>query len=301
MRIKFVFIICILFVVCVDNYFVVAGRGRSRGSHSRHKPSTHSGSSGGHFWSGWFNWGSGSSSSSSTNHGSSSGGSMSKKSPAPIHRHSGTHPPSHAGFAKYGKDYEANFHNIHLQRQYTPVPHPYQSHFHPQTTDVFAYHFMPQTHIHHHVHHHYMMDSRSEPIYYDYNSSMSSTPISTKQPIIYDYKPPSPSLDTSSSDEIELSMQTVHHNDILIAGVENMLLYGNLKDNQHQILFVQQASDGISLENELLMAFNNFGTTEAPQYFPDVEFRFDADDEPNDDDLQRIYRMYKDLVDDGRC
>lgn len=162
---------------------------------------------------------------------------------------------------------------------------------------------MPQTHIHHHVHHHYMMGSRSEPIYYDYNSSMSSSPTSTKQPIIYDYKPPSPTLDSSSSseDETEFYMQTAHPNDILVAGVENMLLYSHLKDNQHQILFVQQASDGISLENELLMAFNNFGTSEIPQYFPDVELRFDADDEPNDDDLQRIYRMYKDLVDDGRC
>lgn len=145
-----------------------------------------------------------------------------------------------------------------------------------------------------------MASHRSEPIHYDYNSSVLSTP-STNEPIIYDYKPP-PSLD-SSSDEAELDTQTDHPNDILIAGVENMLLYGNLKDNQHQILFVQQESDGITLENELLMAFNNFGTGEniKPQYFPDVEFRFDADDEPNDDDLQNIYRMYKDLVDDGRC
>lgn len=163
--------------------------------------------------------------------------------------------------------------------------------------DVFAYHFIPQTHIHHHVHH-YTMASRSEPIYYDYNSS---TTHSVKEPIIYDYKPPPPS--DLSSDEVELNMQATHTNDILIAGVENMLLYGNLKDNQHQILFVQQASDGITLENELLMAFDEFGASEnvKPQYFPDVEFRFDADDEPNDDDLQNIYRMYKDLVDDGRC
>lgn len=164
--------------------------------------------------------------------------------------------------------------------------------------DVFAYHFIPQTHIHHHVHH-YTTASRTEPIYYDYNSSV-STINSKKEPIIYDYKPPS---SDSSSDEDEFNMQSAHPNDILIAGVENMLLYGNLKDNQHQILFVQQASDGITLENELLMAFDNFGASEnvIPQYFPDVEFRFDADDEPNDDDLQNIYRMYKDLVDDGRC
>lgn len=163
--------------------------------------------------------------------------------------------------------------------------------------DLFAYHFMPQTHIHHHVHH-YMMANRSEPIYYDYKSSLSSAPL-VREPIIYDYKPPL----NLSSDETELNMQEAHPNDILIAGVENMLLYGTVKDNQHQILFVQQASDGITFDNELLMAFNNFGASKnvIPQYFPDVEFRFDAGDEPNDDDLQNIYTMYKDLIEDGSC
>lgn len=153
---------------------------------------------------------------------------------------------------------------------------------------------MPQTH---HVHH-YTIAGHSEPIHYDYKSSVSSATVK-KDPIIYDYKPPS----DLSSDEIEINMQAAHPNDILIAGVENMLLYGNLKDHQHQVMFVQQASDGIDLENELLMAFDNFGANENvnPQYFPDVEFRFDADDEPNDDDLQNIYQMYKELVDDGRC
>lgn len=82
-----------------------------------------------------------------------------------------------------------------------------------------------------------------------------------------------------------------------------MLLYGGMKDNQHQILFVQQDSDGITFEDELFIAFNNLDANENAnlQYFPDVEFRFDADDEPNDDDLQNIYQMYKDLVDNGRC
>lgn len=135
MRMKFAFIFCILFVICVGNYFVVAGRsaGRSRGTSSSHrsghKSSSHSGSSGGHFWSGWFNWGS-----SSGSGGNSGVSTTAKKSPAVSHRTSAPHPSSHVGFAKYGKDYEANFHNIHSHRQYTPVPHPYQSHFHPQTT-----------------------------------------------------------------------------------------------------------------------------------------------------------------------
>lgn len=95
-------------------------------------------------------------------------------------------------------------------------------------------------------------------------------------------------------------METTNPNDVFIAGVENMLFYGDMKDNQHNIIFVEQASDGISLETELLSAFGNFERTKL-QYFPDVEFRFDADDEPNDDDLKNIYEMYKDLVDNGRC
>lgn len=166
-----------------------------------------------------------------------------------------------------------------------------------ECTDVFAYHFLPQTHIHHHVHH-YTTASRSEPVYYDYNSTVPSTP--KKEPIIYDYIPPS--LDVAS-DEKEINAQAGHPNDMLMIGMENVLSYGNLIDNQHQTLFVEQASDGISLENELLMAFDNFGASEnlTLQYFPDVEFRFDADDEPNDDDIFEIYRMYKDMVADGRC
>lgn len=164
-------------------------------------------------------------------------------------------------------------------------------------TDVFAYHFVPHPHIDHV--HHYATASRSEPVYYDYNSTVSST--QKKEPIIYDFSPP-PSQDLAS-DEKEIDMQAGHPNDMLIIGMENMLSYGNLIDNQHQVLLVEQASDGISLENELLMAFDNFGASEnlTPKYFPDVEFRFDADDEPNDDDISEIYQMYKDMVADGRC
>lgn len=108
----------------------------------------------------------------------------------------------------------------------------------------------------------------------------------------------------TSSEEVGTDLPVAHPNDVFIAGVENMLLYGDLKDNQHLVLFVEQLSDGITFENELLITFNNIdGDNETAhfEYFPDVEFRFDADDEPNDDDLQNIYQMYKDLVDDGRC
>lgn len=146
--------------------------------------------------------------------------------------------------------------------------------------------------------HHYTTVSGSEPIHYDYNSSARATPM--KEPIIYDYSPPASDV---ASDEQEINTQSGHPNDMLIIGMENFLSYGNLENNQHHVLFVEQASDGISLETELMMAFDNFGASEnvTPQYFPDVEFRFDADDEPNDDDIFEIYRMYKDMVADGRC
>lgn len=157
---------------------------------------------------------------------------------------------------------------------------------------------MPSTHVHHI--HHYAGNSH-EPIFYDYrNSSLSSTS-SVKEPIIYDYKPPT--KNDSSSEEDGLNIGSANPNDVFIAGVENILFYGGMKDNQHQVLFVAQSSDGISFEDELLLKLNHFETNEHANlhYFPDVEFRFDADDEPNDDDLQNIYEMYKNLVDDGRC
>lgn len=112
-----------------------------------------------------------------------------------------------------------------------------------------------------------------------------------------------PTKNESSSEEDEPNMAPANLNDVFIAGVENMLFYGSMKDNQHQVLFVAQGSDGISFEDELLSKLNHFESSENANlhYFPDVEFRFDADDEPNDDDLQNIYQMYKNLVDDGRC
>lgn len=108
---------------------------------------------------------------------------------------------------------------------------------------------------------------------------------------------------SSESDEDEFEFSATNPNDVFVAGVENMLFYGSMKDNQHLVVFVQQGSDGISFEDELLSSLYDFESSERPnlQYFPDVEFRFDADDEPNDDDLDNIYRMYKDLVDNGQC
>lgn len=77
-----------------------------------------------------------------------------------------------------------------------------------------------------------------------------------------------------------------------------------MKQNQHQVVFVLQDSDGISLESELLSSYyQNAYDQENLQYlpFPEVEFRFDADDEPNDTDLENIREMYQKLIDNGNC
>lgn len=89
-----------------------------------------------------------------------------------------------------------------------------------------------------------------------------------------------------------------------LEGVDNMLFYGMMKQNQHPVVFVLQDSDGISLESELLSSYDqNANEQENLQYlpFPDVEFRFDADDEPNDVDLENIREMYQKLIDNGNC
>lgn len=140
METRFMLIFCILIIViCEYDRFVIGGRSgsRSRGSSHRssgHRTTSHSHNSGGggHFWSSWTNWGG--SSSSGNSGGATASARKSQMSPPLSHRNRGPQPTSHASFSNYGKDYEANFHIIHSQRQYTPVPRPYQRHFHPQTT-----------------------------------------------------------------------------------------------------------------------------------------------------------------------
>lgn len=171
--------------------------------------------------------------------------------------------------------------------------------------DVFAYHFMPSTHVHHI--HHYAGSStssnnalNSHELFYDYRNSSSSSTASVKEPIIYDYNPP---LKNETSSEENEGNFVPNPNDVFIAGVENMLFYGDMKENQHQVVFVAQGSDGMSLEDEILSKLHRFDFDDNLDqfYFPDVEFRFDGDGEPSAEDLDEIYQMYKKLVDDGRC
>ncbi|XP_031641134.1 uncharacterized protein LOC116352567 [Contarinia nasturtii] len=217
----------------------------------------------------------------------------------------GIQSPSHIGFAAYGNNYESNFHHKRPDHnQFRPMSHPYQSHFHPQTA-VLAYHFMPSPHVHH-IHHYVGGNPTTttppdhDSIFYDYRSSPSSSETRMKEPIMYDYKPP---LKNETSSEEDEPIVVPNPNDVFIAGVENMLFYGDMKENQHQVVFVAQGSDGMTFEDKILSQLNRFESVDNHEefYFPDVEFRFDGDSEPSNEDLADIFQMYKKLVDDGRC
>lgn len=84
-------------------------------------------------------------------------------------------------------------------------------------------------------------------------------------------------------------------------GVQNGLICGGMADDQHQVLFVQQDSDGISLDDELLASFNYIDPNTDTQFFPDIEFRFDSDDEPTNVDLDAASQMLKDLIEHHSC
>lgn len=84
-------------------------------------------------------------------------------------------------------------------------------------------------------------------------------------------------------------------------GVENGLICAGMKDDQHQVLFIQQESDGVSLDDELLSSFYRIDGNDQPNHIPDVEFRFDSEDEPNDDDLATASEMLKNLMAANNC
>lgn len=195
---------------------------------------------------------------------------------------------------------------------------------------MFAYHFIPIP-IYHHDHHYYHYYSGSNSgsatpnrVYYDYRNTTEST---AHQPILYSYKTPEVThLISDSSSEEEKPTELLNSADYVIAGicvllailfshnlkliifhacilkgVQNGLICGGLADDQHQVLFVQQDSDGISLDDELLTSFYHIDPNVQPQFFPDVEFRFDSDDEPTNVDLNTASQMLKELIEHHSC
>lgn len=78
--------------------------------------------------------------------------------------------------------------------------------------------------------------------------------------------------------------------------MENGLICASIADDQHQVIFMEQESDGISLDTELFTAFNHIDGNDQSKCFPHVEFRFDSDDEPNSIDLDHAAQMLRDFT-----
>lgn len=141
---KLLVIFCMIFALhwqCVESRGggKSGGRSRSSSSHSykSSKSSHNSGSGSGGGWFSWFRGGSKTSAASaSATAATTSGGGTRRGSPPNLsHKETFAQSPSHIGFAAYGNNYEANFHNSR-SNQFRPVSHPYQRHFQPQQPDI---------------------------------------------------------------------------------------------------------------------------------------------------------------------
>lgn len=135
---KILLVFCVIFALnwqCVDSgRSRTSSRGRVTYRTNKGTSSGVSGGSGGGWWS-WFR-GSSSKGNAPTTTTTTTTGSRGASPPSLSHKVS-AQSPSRVGFAAYGNNYEANFHHSQANlntNQFRPVSHPYQSHFHPQTT-----------------------------------------------------------------------------------------------------------------------------------------------------------------------
>lgn len=130
-------LLCVL--ISMHWQYGVSGRGRtsSRSRTSSHTYKSHKSSGSGSNVR-WFSWFRGDGKSSTTATGTAST-TIGRRPVPPIVAHRNKiaqSSNSRLGFAAYGNNYEANFHNHHFR----PVSHPYQSHFQPQTTSKCKFH-----------------------------------------------------------------------------------------------------------------------------------------------------------------
>lgn len=135
------------------------------------------------------------------------------------------------------------------------------------------------------------------PNLYDYRNRTTTV---SPEPVLYNYYPPNAD---DSSEEVNgryrNTMASDPH-DYFVVGVENMLLHGSYKDNQHLMLLVVQESDGLSPfdENTDSDVENHY---KSEKYFPDSEFVFYSDDEPTDDDLSALNSKLKEMILQRKC
>lgn len=151
------------------------------------------------------------------------------------------------------------------------------------TAGVKGYHFMAHS------------TEPFNPNLYDYRHPTTTV---SPEPILYDYYPPN--ADDSSEEENGRRRNTMasNANDYFVVGVENMLLHGNYIDNRHLVLLVVQGSDGLPP----LDATTDADDGHSPEkYFPDAEFVFYSDEEPNKDDLSALNSKLGEMIRQQKC
>lgn len=144
----------------------------------------------------------------------------------------------------------------------------------------------------------YHFVAQSEPYnpnLYDYRHPTTTV---SPEPILYDYYPPSE--DDSSEEDIDRRRNNFasNPNDYFVVGMENMLLHGSYKDNRHLVLLVAQESDGLSPLDATADNDDQYGSD---KYFPEAEFVFFSDEEPNNDDLTAINEKLTEMIREKKC
>lgn len=155
---------------------------------------------------------------------------------------------------------------------------------------------------------HFVSHSYSTP-YHGHNTNPQYS-----EPILYNYEPPQESSEEDTGTGATVS--TTDKYDHFVAGVENMVIYGQYKENQHLVLLVVQESDGLdpssdvqetgweetSDDSESVENDRSTTTTMSPILeekiapFPDIFIKFESRDGPSQSDLQEMKTMFNDFV-----
>lgn len=132
-----------------------------------------------------------------------------------------------------------------------------------------------------------------DPNYYDYRDVAAESEMS-KEPIVYKFTPP---LGDSSEEDPFRGTDSI---DYFVVGVENLLLMGEYKDDQHLVLLVSEESDGLPPINVDDAEYYD-GENDEQHYFPDADFVFIAEDGPTYEDLRNISETLDNFIMQGKC
>lgn len=154
---------------------------------------------------------------------------------------------------------------------------------------VFAYHTTP-------------FDRKDyDPNYYNFRQHASTKAISS-EPIEYTFDLSILALDSSE----EMDAELINEGDTFIVGFENMLFFNELQNASHQVVFMEQNSDGNGVEIDLNAPYpeqEEFKRMDLLKdiHFPEAEFIFHATEEPNEDDIESLRQMLETHTKAGRC